>query len=123
MVKDKTQVCKFVKQKPSFSQLSPCKTHSPITAHTSCQRGEELEKLDCSIESYSPFSVAQVGFYILLCLNDRVALGGLIFNQAQMLDWECLHCMNNGCLSEGVAWGLLGMMRIKVAGGFTALLI
>lgn len=47
MVKDKTQVCKFLKQKPSSSQLSPCKTHSPITAHTNCQRGEELEKLDC----------------------------------------------------------------------------
>lgn len=46
MVKDKTQVCKIVKQKASFSQLSPCKTHSPITAHTNCQKGEELEKLD-----------------------------------------------------------------------------
>lgn len=76
-----------------------------------------------SIESYAPFLFAQVRFYILHRLNDRAALGGLIFNQAQMLDWECLHCMNNGCLSEGVAWGLLGMMRIKVAGGFAALLI
>jgi len=47
MVKDKTQVCKFVKQKPNSSQLSTCKTHSPITAHGNCQRGEELEKLDC----------------------------------------------------------------------------
>ncbi len=92
--------------------------------HTPVVEGESNWKNSiASIESYAPFFVAQVGFYILRRLNDRPALGGLIFNRAQMLDWECLHCMNNGCLSEGVAWGLLGVMRIKVARGFTALLI
>lgn len=96
--------------KSHFSYFPSRKAYSPITAvalRFKLVVGERNWKNSIGwIESDALFRVGQVGFYIVRRLNDRAVLGGLIFNRAQMPGWECLRCMNNWCLSEGVAWGL-----------------